>query len=213
MVQHLVADPLVDQWVALKCRLLVADQEVDRPVGEHLRLPGVVDDRVGVLVAEVETFPVDFDLHGVHLGVDRTPRPDGCLRPVRQRQRGLDDGPHPHAGVRLLPDHLSQFQCAVLLPVRDQLAGVGVPAGEIVIEGAGRHAESAAHLGQFQLAQAEVGEDLQAGLEIGRPGGDDGHGQTLRLPAPNAASCREAHLCARVSRSCDDYRDDHRPNY
>ena len=62
--------------------------------------------------------------------------------------------------------------------------GVGRPAGEVVIEGAGRDAEPVAHLGQLQSAVAQIGQHVEAGLEVGLPRHDARHGGTLAAIAP-----------------------------
>ncbi len=85
---------------------------------------------------------------------------------MRQREAGLDQRVDALARIGLGPDGLQDVNGHALTPVRDKLAGVGRPTGEVVVERTGRDAEPLTHLGQLQSAVAEVAQHIQPGIEI-----------------------------------------------
>ena len=166
VVEHGVAHPLEHAQLPRQGGLFVAQEQVGGQVGVGQCLGFVVDDLERRFVGDLEPLLIDLQLYRVHLRVHRAPRPDGGLGAVGQRQCDLDDRFDPFAGIRLRADDVDDADRTVLPPVGDQLAGVGGPAGEVVVERAGRDAQTAAHLREFEPAVPEVGEDVQARLEV-----------------------------------------------
>ena len=78
----------------------------------------------------------------------------------------LEDGVDALAGIRLGAERLDPLDRQCQEPVTDQVSGVGRPAVEVVIEGAGCHAEPIAYFGQFEAAITECGEYFETGLEV-----------------------------------------------
>ncbi len=112
----------------------------------------------------------------VHVGVDRAPRADRGFGAVRKRETDLNQAVDSAARIRLVLHELDDQDGSLFHPVLDELAGVGRPAGEVVIEGPGGDAEAVAHLGQLQSAVAEVGQHVEAGLEVSLARNDARHG-------------------------------------
>src|SRR5882757_4812012 len=179
-VEELVGDPLDVVGVPRRQHgLFDSDENVERPRREHPGLTCVLQDLECRFDEKVEALPVDGRLHRVHLGVDGTPHPDRALRTVRQREPLLDQQADATPRIRLFPNDVDDADRAVLPPMRDQCARVGRPAGEVVIEGAGRDAEPVAYLGEFQATISELRQYVEAGVEVRLPGYDARHGVTI----------------------------------
>ena len=102
--------------------------------------------------------------------------PDRGFGAVRELQADLNQAVDPAARVGFAFQELDDQNRSLLHPVLEQLAGVGRPAREVVIERAGRDAETVAHLGQLQSAVAEIGQHVEAGFEVRLARNDARHG-------------------------------------
>ena len=164
-LEELPDDPSQTGGVRRQDRLLVSDEEVDRPRGEQFGLSLVVKDLQRRFADHVEALPVDGGLDLTHRRVDRTPHPDCGLGAVRKCQTGLDEAVDAAPGIGLGLHRRDDLNRRPLLPVGHQLLGVGGPVGEVVIEGSGRHAETLTHLGEFEAAVAQLGQGIEARFE------------------------------------------------